>query len=121
MNGSRGVVVGFRDNWPVVKFLHGATHVIMPQTWNFPVGDFGKVTFTQLPLIQAWAMTIHKSQSLTIDCLSVSLGASMFASGQAYTALSRAQRLESVYITALDIETLDRVGASKRVKDAKFV
>lgn len=121
VNGSRGVVVGFRDNWPVVKFLHGATHVIMPQTWNFPVGDFGKVTFTQLPLIQAWAMTIHKSQSLTIDCLSVSLGASMFASGQAYTALSRAQRLESVYITALDIETLDRVGASKRVKDAKFV
>ena len=49
--------------------------------------------YRQIPLIHAWAVTIHKAQGLTLDDVRVDLGAGAFAHGQVYVALSRVRTL----------------------------
>ena len=52
----------------------------------------------QIPLLSAWAVTVHKSQGMSLDWVKVSL-ANMFAEGQAYVALSRARTKAGLEIT----------------------
>lgn len=53
-------------------------------------------TFEQFPVALGWAITIHKSQGLTLDDLTIDLGGGAFAEGQTYVALSRARALEGI-------------------------
>ena len=53
-------------------------------------------TFKQFPLTLGWAMTIHKSQGMTLDSLRLDLGRGAFCSGQTYVALSRCKTLEGI-------------------------
>ena len=55
-----------------------------------------------MPLKLAYAMSIHKSQGSSIDCLELDLGEDIFVSGQTYTALSRATNINNIKINNLD-------------------
>jgi ATP-dependent DNA helicase PIF1 len=103
VNGSRGILTDFSpEGYPIVKFLHGPTgpKVIRPHKWE-PEGN-GSLAREQIPLILAYAITIHKAQGATLDSALIDVGPSTFEYGQAYVALSRARNLESVYLHDID-------------------
>ncbi|KAI0238630.1 ATP-dependent DNA helicase PIF1 [Lamellibrachia satsuma] len=100
VNGARGVVVGFEPGTkglPKVRFLCGITMTVRPERWAFKTSGSIYLTRTQLPLKLAWAISIHKSQGMSLDCVEISL-ARVFECGQAYVALSRARNLEGLRI-----------------------
>ncbi|GMH76258.1 hypothetical protein TL16_g07016 [Triparma laevis f. inornata] len=114
VNGSRGKVTEFRQDYgphgvkagdnaeyPVVKFGSGFGNSMnmLVKEMSFEMEILGKGTSTrkQIPLKLAWAVTIHKSQGLSIDLLEVEIE-SCFAKGQAYTALSRARTTNGLTI-----------------------
>ncbi|XP_072525236.1 ATP-dependent DNA helicase PIF1 [Salminus brasiliensis] len=104
VNGARGVVVDFllgSQGLPRVRFLCGAVEVIKRERWMFKTGGGLYLSRQQLPLKLAWAISIHKSQGMTLDCVEISL-ARVFESGQAYVALSRARSLEGLRVMDFD-------------------
>nr|CAQ52798.1 pif1 protein [Dicentrarchus labrax] len=104
VNGARGVVVAFesgKHGLPHVHFLCGVTEVLKPERWVFKSGSGIHLSRQQLPLKLAWAISIHKSQGMTLDCVEISL-ARVFESGQAYVALSRARSLEGLRVMDFD-------------------
>ncbi|XP_047446634.1 ATP-dependent DNA helicase PIF1 [Mugil cephalus] len=104
VNGARGVVVAFdsgKNGLPRVRFLCGTTEVLKPERWVFKSGGGIHLSRQQLPLKLAWAISIHKSQGMTLDCVEISL-ARVFESGQAYVALSRARSLEGLRVMDFD-------------------
>ena len=98
VNGSRGVVTGFRDNldWPIVIFKNGQQLAIEPFIWKSEHEP--PIERSQIPLRLAYSLTIHKAQGATLDCSLIDIGVSTFEYGQAYVALSRAKNLEGLYI-----------------------
>ncbi|XP_020375077.1 ATP-dependent DNA helicase PIF1 [Rhincodon typus] len=104
VNGARGVVIGFESGnipLPQVRFLCGVTATIKPERWMVKGLGGSYLTRHQLPLKLAWAISIHKSQGMSLDCVEISL-ARVFESGQAYVALSRARSLEGLRVMDFD-------------------
>ncbi|KAF0320204.1 ATP-dependent DNA helicase PIF1 [Colletotrichum asianum] len=108
----RANVVG--DKFPLVHFAHGVRCVVGPDCCVIGFGDaspYSHLSRCQIPLAQGWAMTIHKSQSLSLDRVTVDL-AKIFEHGQAYVALSRARSLRGLKIegaTAAQLRSTFRV------------
>ncbi|KAL2932636.1 ATP-dependent DNA helicase pfh1 [Bienertia sinuspersici] len=108
VNGATGKITGFkkaikgnivkicdRKMLPIVKFDCGTEMVMKPLKWNVEVGDKIRATRLQLPLILAWAMSIHKSQGMTVDRLHTNLSKA-FGFGMIYVALSRLRSLDGL-------------------------
>jgi ATP-dependent DNA helicase PIF1 len=110
-NGSKGVVIDFKDNNPLVKF-NDITLLITPHIWQSDKNP--NLGIKQLPLIYAWAITIHKSQGMTLDTAYIDIGNFIFECGQTYVALSRVKTLEGLYLKNLDIS---RVTVNMKVKN----
>lgn len=120
INGSLGQIVKFTGNYkrPIVRFDNDIELEIEPETWelnemNPTTGVPATVaSIKQFPLTLAWAITIHKSQGLTLNAALVDL-TRVFAPGQVYVALSRLSNLEGLYLRGFDP---NRVKCDVRVK-----
>lgn len=99
VNGTLGIVEGFRenDNYPIVRTRHGQLITAEPMDWAIEEGGVSKATITQIPLRLAWAITVHKSQGMSLDEAVMDLS-DVFEYGQGYVALSRVRRLSGVHL-----------------------
>ena len=109
VNGSRGYVVGFVDkpppcNYPIVRFLTGVARSLIVRPFGFTraYNQYWDAVLVQVPLRLGYAITVHKSQSVSLDCAMISLDHFFRSPGQAYTALSRVRSLDSLTLTNLD-------------------
>lgn len=102
VNGSRGKVVGFRGGWPLVMLTNnGRTIAVEPHTWTLMEDSKKRAEAVQLPLRLAWAITIHKSQGMSLDGAEIDLSKS-FTPGMGYVALSRVRSLDGLYLTGIN-------------------
>lgn len=118
-NGSTGIITKFvRDPdymdqdhskktssmIPIVRFKNGITKPIHYHTWKSDnVEGYG---VKQIPLILAWAVTIHKSQGATLDSAEIDIGNNVFAPGQTYVALSRVKSLDGLYLRSFQPQSI---------------
>lgn len=99
INGSQGIVVGFSStgNYPIVKFRHNEVLQVTPHGWASET--IPGLCIKQIPLIYSWAITIHKSQGVTLETAQIDVGSRIFECGQTYVALSRVINMEGLYLT----------------------
>jgi len=120
VNGTVGEVIDFEDGFPVVKTKEGKRFVATPQTWSIEDGSKIIAEMTQVPLKLAWAVTIHKSQGMTLDKAVIDLSKS-FVEGQGYVALSRVKSLDGLYLlgfnhTALQVHN-EIINLDKEIRE----
>jgi ATP-dependent DNA helicase PIF1 len=117
VNGARGVVTGFDETGlPMVTFADGVERTVFRHSWEWkPDPRSHKVTAvrSQIPLKLAWAISIHKSQGMSINCLEVFLDR-CWLPGQSYVALSRAT-CEAGLRVHVSSSCLDRITVDPRV------
>lgn len=99
VNGTLGEVIDF-DSFsgnPVIRTLQGAHITITPLDWSVEENGKIKGKISQIPLRLAWAITVHKSQGMSMDSAIMDLS-SVFEYGQGYVALSRVRRMKGLYL-----------------------
>lgn len=103
VNGSLGVVTSFEkgSGYPVVAFRSGKTVTMKPDSWELRDGDKKRAGLSQIPLRLAWAITVHKSQGMTLDAARIDLRKA-FVEGMGYVALSRVKRLDSLSLLGIN-------------------
>lgn len=112
VNGSQGIVVDFVGNLPLVLFNNGAKRAVNFHTWKSEAKP--EIGVQQIPLIYAWAITIHKAQGVSLDMAQIDAGSNIFECGQTYVALSRIKSLEGLYLTAFNPH---KIKVNKKVQE----
>lgn len=120
VNGTLGVVEHFdkTSGSPVVKARNGRRISVEPMDWTVEENGRIRAQVSQLPLRLAWAITVHKSQGMTLDSAVMDLS-DVFEFGQGYVALSRVRRLSDLYMLGWNTRTF-QIHPEILIKDGVF-
>ena len=101
-NGSLGRVVDLEGDWPVVELASNHRRItVEPFSWQLAEDGLVKAEVRQVPLRLAWAITVHKSQGMSLDAVVIDLSRS-FTPGMGYVALSRLRTIDGLYLRGLN-------------------
>jgi nucleoside-triphosphatase THEP1 len=119
VNGTLGAVSSFAENGtPVIKTRNGRHIVAEPMEWPLEEDGRVKAKIIQVPLRLAWAITVHKSQGMSLDSAIIDLSGA-FEYGQGYVALSRVRTLNGLYLLGINERALE-VHPEALKKDEEF-
>lgn len=107
VNGTLGQVVKFagETGYPIIKTRGGRLIEMEPAEWAVEEGGKILARVVQIPLRLAWAITIHKSQGMSMDAAVMDLS-DVFEYGQGYVALSRVRRFSGLYLSGYNAKSL---------------
>ncbi len=119
VNGTLGKVVDFdfENDLPVIETLTGRKIVAEKETWVIEEGSQVLASVSQIPLRLAWAITVHKSQGMSLDCAEMDLR-NTFEYGMGYVALSRVRTLKGMKLLGINDKALQ---VNKKVIDLEKV
>ena len=121
MNGTLGTVVGFdaETGYPQVSLSSGKEITVEPEVWSVE-DESGKTlaSYTQVPLRLAWAITVHKSQGMTLEAAEIDL-TKTFETGQGYVALSRLKDINGLRLLGYNEISLQVDGLALKA-DVRF-
>jgi ATP-dependent exoDNAse (exonuclease V) alpha subunit len=120
VNGTLGVVEKFDklSGNPIIKLKNGRHIEVEPMDWTIEENGKIRAMISQLPLRLAWAITVHKSQGMSLEEAVMDLS-DVFEFGQGYVALSRVRRLTGLYILGWNDQAF-KVNPEVLVKDTEF-
>ncbi len=120
VNGTLGQIVRYEEKigYPVIATLGGEELTISPASWSISEGDAVLAEVTQVPLRLAWAITVHKSQGMSLDAADMDLS-NAFEYGQGYVALSRVRSLAGLLLRGCNQRALE-VHPQVRAHDEEF-
>jgi ATP-dependent DNA helicase PIF1 len=115
VNGTRGIILKLLPKTIIISLVNGTEYEVEYTTDYINKEKTKNIYF--LPIKIAYAISIHKSQGATLDCLEVDLGSNIFSEGQSYVALSRARNLKDIKVIdisrnsfKIDQRVLDKFG-----------
>lgn len=107
-NGTLGKVVDFElgTRYPIIETLENKTITVSEMDWTIEEDGKIKARISQIPLRLAWAITVHKSQGMSLDAAVIDLS-DVFEYGQGYVALSRVRKLSGIVLTGYNKKSLE--------------
>lgn len=118
VNGTLARVVDFSEGMPIIETTDGRRITIKPTTWEVVEEKKILASIEQLPLRLAWAITVHKSQGMSLDAAEIDLSKA-FVYGQGYVALSRVRSLDGLKVIGMHPNAL-QVDPKIVHQDVKF-
>ena len=103
VNGTLGKIIDFDepDGYPLVETYSGKRIIAYPEKWIIEEGGETVASVSQVPLRLAWAITVHKSQGMSLDCAEIDLSKT-FEYGMGYVALSRVRSLKGIKLVGIN-------------------
>ncbi|MEX0668418.1 MAG: HRDC domain-containing protein [Candidatus Saccharimonadales bacterium] len=103
INGTRAEVIDFSkdNNAPIIQLSSGRKITMELNSWRIEDGEKTLAEINQYPLRLAWAITVHKSQGMSLDSAEIDLSRA-FTPGMGYVALSRLRSIEGLYLRGIN-------------------